>query len=148
MALRSVGILGGLASIALVGYCFYFDRKRRTDPEFRKRLKQLEEEDKAHNRIKLPDISGLSEDEKESHFTQLLAQAEGLFNRGPSFYEEGAEKIIISLAYTGAPDRVLKMMFENVNPLQQQAIALKLQELTDEDRKKLTLRPKRYADMD
>ena len=37
---KTVGICAGLAAAtALVGYCVYFDKKRRSDPEFKKRLK-------------------------------------------------------------------------------------------------------------
>lgn len=35
----TVSIAVGVAGI-FVGYCFYFDRKRRSDPDFRKKLRE------------------------------------------------------------------------------------------------------------
>lgn len=37
----AMGIAVGIAGI-VVGYCFYFDQKRRSDPEFKKKLKERE----------------------------------------------------------------------------------------------------------
>lgn len=35
----AVGIAVGIAGI-FVGYCFYFDQKRRSDPDFKKKLRE------------------------------------------------------------------------------------------------------------
>lgn len=32
-------VAGGLG-LAFIGYCFYFDKKRRSDPDFKKKLKE------------------------------------------------------------------------------------------------------------
>lgn len=37
----AVGLAVGMAGI-FVGYCFYFDKKRRSDPDFKKKLKERE----------------------------------------------------------------------------------------------------------
>lgn len=39
MLSRNVGVMvaGGLG-VAFLGYCIYFDRKRRSDPDFKKKL--------------------------------------------------------------------------------------------------------------
>ena len=39
---KSLGILAGIGAAALISYCFYFDHKRRTSPDFKAKL--LEEE--------------------------------------------------------------------------------------------------------
>ena len=37
---KTVGLCAGLAAAtAFVGYCVYFDQKRRSDPDFKKRLR-------------------------------------------------------------------------------------------------------------
>lgn len=39
MSKAAVGIAVGIAGI-FVGYCFYFDQKRRSDPDFKKKLRE------------------------------------------------------------------------------------------------------------
>jgi len=33
-----VGVIAGGLGLAFIGYCFYFDRKRRSDPDFKRKL--------------------------------------------------------------------------------------------------------------
>lgn len=40
----AVGIAVGIAGI-FVGYCFYFDQKRRSDPDFKKKLRERKSSD-------------------------------------------------------------------------------------------------------
>ena len=37
---RNIGIWAGLGAAAFLGYCIYFDRKRRSHPEFRRKLRE------------------------------------------------------------------------------------------------------------
>lgn len=39
MSKAAVGIAVGIAGL-FVGYCFYFDKKRRSDPEFKNKLRE------------------------------------------------------------------------------------------------------------
>ena len=39
---RSSTLAAGLCGALLVGYCIYFDRKRRSDPSFKNRLRERE----------------------------------------------------------------------------------------------------------
>lgn len=41
MSKAVMGIAVGLAGI-FVGYCFYFDQKRRSEPDFKKKLRERE----------------------------------------------------------------------------------------------------------
>ncbi|XP_034471560.1 mitochondrial import receptor subunit TOM20 homolog B-like [Drosophila innubila] len=43
----------GLATMAIVGYCIYFDQKRRKDPHYKRRIYERREFDR---RLKLPQI--------------------------------------------------------------------------------------------
>ena len=58
---KSLGLWAGIGTAAFLGYCIYFDRKRRSHPDFRRKLR---EKRKAANRSKgdgdgpaLPDFS-------------------------------------------------------------------------------------------
>ena len=37
---KTVGIVTGLGAAAFISYCLYFDRKRRSAPDFRAKLKE------------------------------------------------------------------------------------------------------------
>jgi import receptor subunit TOM20 len=37
---KTVGIVAGLSAAAFVGYCLYFDRKRRSAPDFKAKLRE------------------------------------------------------------------------------------------------------------
>lgn len=36
----AIGIAAGVAGTLFIGYCFYFDSKRRSDPEYRKKVRE------------------------------------------------------------------------------------------------------------
>lgn len=36
----SIGIAAAAGSLCFLGYCIYFDRKRRSDPDFKRKLKE------------------------------------------------------------------------------------------------------------
>ena len=38
----SVGVAAGAAAIGFIGYCIYFDHKRRSDPMFKQKLRESE----------------------------------------------------------------------------------------------------------
>ncbi|EEB08218.1 TOM complex subunit Tom20 [Schizosaccharomyces japonicus yFS275] len=98
---RSV-IFGSVVAALAVGYAFYFDYKRRNDPQFRKKLKRrykkvqevaesqkLAEqklfEEKVEKALELVKITPLpsSAEEKELFFMQQVARGEQLFQKQP-----------------------------------------------------------------
>lgn len=40
MTWSKLGIAAAVCGSMVIGYCIYFDRKRRTDPEFKKKLRE------------------------------------------------------------------------------------------------------------
>ena len=42
MISKSLGIAAGAAAVGFIGYCVYFDHKRRSDPDFKKKLRESE----------------------------------------------------------------------------------------------------------
>jgi import receptor subunit TOM20 len=38
----AIGIAAGICGTLFIGYCIYFDRKRRSDPNFKKKLRERE----------------------------------------------------------------------------------------------------------
>ena len=41
---KTVGIMAGLGAAAFIGYCIYFDHKRRSAPDFKEKLKATKPE--------------------------------------------------------------------------------------------------------
>ena len=42
MSKTALGIAAGICGTLFLGYCIYFDRQRRNDPNFKKKLKERE----------------------------------------------------------------------------------------------------------
>lgn len=40
MSRTSLSVIAGVAGTLFVSYCIYFDKKRRSDPEYRKKLRE------------------------------------------------------------------------------------------------------------
>ena len=40
MTKTSLSVLAGVAGTLFISYCVYFDRKRRSDPDFKKKLRE------------------------------------------------------------------------------------------------------------
>jgi hypothetical protein len=38
----AIGIAAGICGTLFIGYCIYFDRKRRSDPNFKRKLRESE----------------------------------------------------------------------------------------------------------
>ena len=38
--MKPMGVVAGVCGLGFIGYCVYFDHKRRSDPDFKKKLKQ------------------------------------------------------------------------------------------------------------
>jgi len=36
----AIGIAAGVAGTLFIGYCIYFDKKRRSDPEYKKKVRE------------------------------------------------------------------------------------------------------------
>uniref|UniRef100_A0A8P4GHD2 Translocase of outer mitochondrial membrane 20b n=1 Tax=Dicentrarchus labrax TaxID=13489 RepID=A0A8P4GHD2_DICLA len=57
---KSSALAAGVCGALLVGYCIYFDRKRRSDPNFKNRLRERRRKQKAAKEragmAKLPDL--------------------------------------------------------------------------------------------
>jgi len=46
-----VGVVAGGLSLAFIGYCVYFDRKRRSDPDFKRKLVESESSFSANEQV-------------------------------------------------------------------------------------------------
>ena len=56
---RVAKLAAGVAGISFLGYCIYFDRKRRSDPLFKQKLKERRERGKKYAKSKQKLVSWL-----------------------------------------------------------------------------------------
>ena len=47
----TLGFAAAGAGLCFIGYCVYFDQKRRSDPDFKKKLKESESGDTNNNTV-------------------------------------------------------------------------------------------------
>ncbi|KAG7198218.1 hypothetical protein KM043_005625 [Ampulex compressa] len=103
----AVGIAFGIAGI-FVGYCFYFDRKRRSDPEFKKKLRERRrakrQAQKSSSRI--PDLK--NHEVVQKFFVQEVQLGEELLAFGDLV--GGIEHLANAVAVCGQPTQLLQVL--------------------------------------
>lgn len=105
-----MGVVATVAAgaLAAVGYCVYFDKKRRSDPDYKKKIRERRQKAKeqASPTIQWP---SLSDPESISQFMMMrLQMGEDLLSAGK--IEEGTDMMAQGLVVCGAPQQLLSMM--------------------------------------
>ncbi|ALC46520.1 maker200 [Drosophila busckii] len=104
-----LGIAVGLAGAAFLGYCVYFDNKRRSHPEFRKQL--IERRRRRNNKsAESPDDVPILSDQKSiaQYFMQEIKKGELLLSQGD--LEGSAEHFMNAITVCNAPGKLLSML--------------------------------------
>ncbi|XP_065184339.1 mitochondrial import receptor subunit TOM20 homolog [Sycon ciliatum] len=94
MSWKIAGACGCVAVSAFVGYCVYFDRKRRSHPDYKKNI--LIRRKTAKNE---PDVG------REKFFMQEVKQAEDCLMQGN--FDDAIEHLVSALGVTANPTQVL-----------------------------------------
>ena len=94
---RNSAIAAGVCGALFIGYCIYFDRKRRSDPNFKNRLRERRKKQKlAKERAglsKLPDLKDAEAVQK--FFLEETQRGEELL--APGDYEKGVDHLTNAL---------------------------------------------------
>jgi len=113
---KSLGLWAGLGTAAFLGYCIYFDRKRRSHPDFRRKLR---EKRKAANRgggdssgPQLPDFS--DQEAVQRFFLQEVQLGEELLATGD--ISNGVEHLSLAVAVCGQPHSLLGVLQQTLPP--------------------------------
>merc|ERR1712126_571443 len=108
------------------GYCIYFDRKRRSHPEFRRKLREKRKAvNKANSKnsgVQLPDFS--DQEAVQRFFLQEVQLGEQLLAQGD--LEQGVEHLSLAVAVCGQPHSLLGVLQQTLPP---QIYAMLLQNL-------------------
>ncbi|KRZ24360.1 Mitochondrial import receptor subunit TOM20 -like protein B [Trichinella pseudospiralis] len=120
----------GLAGALFVAYCIYFDRKRRQDPQYKKKIaekrKKQTEMTKKKNKIKLP-TNPLEMQAFVSYHAQMLEEC-----TSRNKYEEAAEHLAYIFACSGESGQMQDMVRYMFPPIVMQQMESKLPSVREE----------------
>ncbi|KAL3066399.1 mitochondrial import receptor subunit TOM20 homolog [Trematomus bernacchii] len=123
---RSSALAAGVCGALLVGYCIYFDKKRRSDPNFKNRLRQRRRKQQvATDRAgmaKLPDLKDAEAVQK--FFLEEIQLGEELLAQGD--YEKGVDHLTNAIAVCGQPQQLLQVLQQTLPPPVFQMLLTKL----------------------
>ncbi|KAK4467320.1 hypothetical protein MN116_008940 [Schistosoma mekongi] len=114
------------AGIIFVGYCIYFDKKRRSHPDFwknlrKKRIKQKALEAQKLSSFPLPPIN--DHNAMQRFFIQQIQQGELALKMGS--LDEGVNHFAIAVSVCGQPNQLLPVLQQSLSP----AVFLRLLEI-------------------
>ena len=124
---RTVGIVAGIGAAAFIGYCVYFDRKRRSAPDFKSKLREKrrlasKKGSPSGGGPPLPDFS--DQEAVQRFFLQEVQLGEQLLAQGD--VEQGVEHLSLAVAVCGQPHSLLGVLQQTLPP---QIYAMLLQNL-------------------
>ncbi|XP_034947123.1 mitochondrial import receptor subunit TOM20 homolog B-like [Chelonus insularis] len=109
----AVGIAVGIAGL-FVGYCYYFDKKRRNDPDFKKKLRERRRARKQAQKAgsQIPDLK--DPEIVQKFFLQEVQLGEELLAGGD--LEGGIEHLANAVAVCGQPQELLRVLQKTLPP--------------------------------
>nr|ADO28326.1 mitochondrial import receptor subunit tom20-like protein [Ictalurus furcatus] len=123
---RTSAIAAGVGAALLVGYCIYFDRKRRSDPNFKSKLRERRKKPKAAQEkaglSRLPDLKDAEAVQK--FFLEEIQLGEELLAQGD--YEKGVDHLTNAIAVCGQPQQLLQVLQQTLPPPVFQMLLTKL----------------------
>jgi len=114
---KNLGLWAGLGAAAFIGYCVYFDRKRRSHPEFRKKLREKRKavakaSAKGSGGPTLPDFA--DQEAVQRFFLQEVQLGEELLATGD--IQNGVEHLSLAVAVCGQPHSLLGVLQQTLPP--------------------------------
>ncbi|XP_042560582.1 mitochondrial import receptor subunit TOM20 homolog [Clupea harengus] len=123
---RTSTIAAGVCGALFLGYCIYFDRKRRSDPNFRQKLRERRRQQKTSGDqaglARLPDLKDAEAVQK--FFLEEIQLGEELLAQGD--YEKGVDHLTNAIAVCGQPQQLLQVLQQTLPPPVFQMLLTKL----------------------
>jgi len=111
----TLGIAAGVCGTLFLGYCIYFDRKRRNDPLFKQKLRDRRSDRKRRQNVKAPQTLDLKDiDSVQRFFLQEVQLGEELLSQGD--LENGVEHLSNAVAVCGQPQQLLQVLRQTLPP--------------------------------
>ncbi|XP_073995213.1 translocase of outer membrane 20 isoform X1 [Rhodnius prolixus] len=113
----ALGIAAGIFGTLFVGYCVYFDRQRRKDPNFKKKLRERRKANKvkcaaAKEKTKYPDLR--DHEAVQQFFIHEIQLGEELLTQGD--VEGGVEHLGNAVSVCGQPNQLLQVLQQTLPP--------------------------------
>uniref|UniRef100_A0A336MKZ6 CSON002649 protein n=1 Tax=Culicoides sonorensis TaxID=179676 RepID=A0A336MKZ6_CULSO len=98
----------GTAAVAFLGYCIYFDHKRRSDPEYKKKVRDRRRRQKKSGakRTQMPNLQ--DHEAVQRFFLQEIQTGEALIAAGD--IETGVEHLANAVVVCGQPAQLLQIL--------------------------------------
>ncbi|XP_054460888.1 mitochondrial import receptor subunit TOM20 homolog [Anoplopoma fimbria] len=123
---RTSALAAGVCGALFVSYCIYYDKKRRSDPDFKNRLRERRRKQKAVKEragmAKLPDLKDAEAVQK--FFLEEIQLGEELLAQGD--YEKGVDHLTNAIAVCGQPQQLLQVLQQTLPPPVFQMLLTKL----------------------
>ncbi|XP_069001136.1 translocase of outer mitochondrial membrane 20 [Embiotoca jacksoni] len=123
---RTSAILVGLSGALFVAYCVYFDRKRRSDPRFKEKLRERRRKQTTSSERsgleRLPDLKDAEAVQK--FFLEEIQLGEELLAQGE--FEKGVDHLTNAIAVCGQPQQLLQVLQQTLPPPVFQMLLTKL----------------------
>ncbi|XP_075213140.1 mitochondrial import receptor subunit TOM20 homolog [Lycorma delicatula] len=111
-------VAAGVFGTIFIGYCIYFDRKRRSDPDFKKKLKERRRKQrecdaaKHAQRAPIPDLK--DHEAVQMFFLREVQLGEELLGRGD--VDGGIDHLCNAVAVCGQPNQLLQVLQQTLPP--------------------------------
>jgi len=126
MGNKSTTIVAGVCGAAFIAYCVYFDRKRRSDPNFKKKLRERRgKRNASKEKAGLSTLPDLKDPEAvQKFFLDEIQLGEELLSQGD--YEKGVDHLTNAIAVCGQPQQLLQVLQQTLPPPVFQMLLTKL----------------------
>uniref|UniRef100_A0A8C6T0T7 Translocase of outer mitochondrial membrane 20 n=1 Tax=Neogobius melanostomus TaxID=47308 RepID=A0A8C6T0T7_9GOBI len=126
MSGRTTAVVAGVCGALFLAYCIYFDRKRRSDPNFKHKLRERRKNKKCSTDrsglAKLPDLKDAEAVQK--FFLEEIQLGEELLSQGE--FEKGVDHLTNAIAVCGQPQQLLQVLQQTLPPPVFQMLLTKL----------------------
>uniref|UniRef100_UPI0037E8DF06 translocase of outer mitochondrial membrane 20 n=1 Tax=Semicossyphus pulcher TaxID=241346 RepID=UPI0037E8DF06 len=123
---RTSVVVAGVCGAVFIAYCFYFDRKRRSDPRFKEKLRERRRKQNVSGQTsglaKLPDLKDAEAVQK--FFLEEIQVGEELLSQGE--FEKGVDHLTNAIAVCGQPQQLLQVLQQTLPPPVFQMLLTKL----------------------
>uniref|UniRef100_A0A2R5L5J2 Putative translocase of outer mitochondrial membrane complex subunit tom20 n=1 Tax=Ornithodoros turicata TaxID=34597 RepID=A0A2R5L5J2_9ACAR len=114
----ALGVAAGVCGTLFLGYCIYFDRKRRSDPLFKQKLRERrakakqQKDNAGKGPSKIPDLKDY--ESVQRFFIHEVQIGEELLAQGD--IENGVEHLSNAVAVCGQPQQLLQVLQQTLPP--------------------------------
>ncbi|CAF0729969.1 unnamed protein product [Adineta ricciae] len=110
--------------VSFVGYCVYFDRKRRNAPDFSEKLKAKRRKQKQTVDISQSHVNTSDPDEMRRYFLEQIQQGEDCLSRGD--LNNGVDHLAKAVAVCSQPQNLMALFQQTLPPELFQEIIIRL----------------------